>query len=149
MCSYLKNIDMIINTAPNLVINKTLITFINKDAYVLDVASYPHGIDKFALDQKSIKNNIYLGKFDFLSGTLFLKKIFYIEFTDIFLMKLYKFFHNRVCLKNGFLLNLFFCFSFILNYGKLSFIHKIIIPLYIFIKKFVKKKLTFSYIKSI
>lgn len=61
MCSYLKNIDMIINTAPNLVINKALITFINKDAYVLDVASYPHGIDKPALDQKSIKNNIYLG----------------------------------------------------------------------------------------
>lgn len=61
MKSYLNKMDMVINTAPTLVINKDFINSLNQDIYILDVSSYPHGIDKESLDKRKIKNNIYLG----------------------------------------------------------------------------------------
>lgn len=53
--------DIIINTAPSKVIDKRYIQYINLNTYILDVASYPHGIDKDLLDKNNIKNKIYLG----------------------------------------------------------------------------------------
>ncbi len=55
------NVDVIINTVPSTVIDNSLIKYINKDAYVLDVASHPHGIDREVLDEFFIKNKLYLG----------------------------------------------------------------------------------------
>lgn len=57
----LSNADVIINTAPSLVLDKEYIDSIQNNCYVLDVASYPHGINKQYLDEKGIKNKIYLG----------------------------------------------------------------------------------------
>lgn len=61
MSNILQHMDMIINTAPSLVINENYIKCLNKEVYILDVSSYPHGIDKNILDINNIKNNIYLG----------------------------------------------------------------------------------------
>ena len=38
-----------------------MIKYINRDAYVLDVASHPHGVDHEVLDEFFIKNKLYLG----------------------------------------------------------------------------------------
>ena len=53
--------DVIINTVPSTIINDDLIKYINKDCYVLDVSSHPHGINREVLDEFFIKNKLYLG----------------------------------------------------------------------------------------
>lgn len=53
--------DVIINTVPSTIINDDLIKYINKDCYILDVASHPHGINREVLDEFFIKNKLYLG----------------------------------------------------------------------------------------
>ena len=53
--------DVIVNTAPTTVIDDSLIKFINRDSYVLDIASHPHGISREVLDTLFIKNKLYLG----------------------------------------------------------------------------------------
>ena len=57
----ISNTDVIINTVPNTIIDNSLIKYINRSAYVLDVASHPHGIDREVLDEFFIKNKLYLG----------------------------------------------------------------------------------------
>jgi dipicolinate synthase subunit A len=53
--------DIIINTVPNTVIDNSLIKYINRDSYILDIASHPHGVDREVLDEFFIKNKLYLG----------------------------------------------------------------------------------------
>lgn len=53
--------DIIINTVPSLVLNEYYINYMKNNCYVLDIASYPHGIDQEALNNRNIKNKIYLG----------------------------------------------------------------------------------------
>ena len=53
--------DIIINTVPNTVIDNSLIKYINRDSYVLDISSHPHGVDREVLDEFFIKNKLYLG----------------------------------------------------------------------------------------
>lgn len=55
------NNDIIVNTVPRNIINNYDIRYINRDAYVLDIASHPHGIDREVLDEFFIKNKLYLG----------------------------------------------------------------------------------------
>lgn len=57
----IKNNDIIINTVPQLIITDEDIKYINNDAYVLDISSHPHGINKSTLDKHHIKNKLYLG----------------------------------------------------------------------------------------
>ncbi len=57
----LKKADIVVNTVPNLVLNREYIDCLQNDSYVLDVSSYPHGVDKEYLDFKKINNHIYLG----------------------------------------------------------------------------------------
>lgn len=61
LISGIKGVDVIINTVPSTVISDNLIRFINPDAYVLDVASHPHGIDQEVLAEYFIKSKLYLG----------------------------------------------------------------------------------------
>lgn len=53
--------DIIINTVPNTVIDNSLIKYINRSCYVLDISSHPHGVDREVLDEFFIKNKLYLG----------------------------------------------------------------------------------------
>jgi len=53
--------DIIINTVPSLILDTNYIDNVQNNAYVLDIASYPYGIDKDYLDEKQIKNKIYPG----------------------------------------------------------------------------------------
>lgn len=53
--------NIIINTVPTLVLNHEYIDSVRNDAYVLDISSYPYGIDKEYLGEKQIKNKIYSG----------------------------------------------------------------------------------------
>ena len=57
----ISNTNIIINTVPSTIIDDSLIKYINRDAYVLDIASHPHGIDREVLDEFFIKNKLYLG----------------------------------------------------------------------------------------
>lgn len=61
LISGINGVDVIINTVPNTVISDNLIKFINPSAYVLDVASHPHGIDQEVLAEYFIKSKLYLG----------------------------------------------------------------------------------------
>lgn len=61
MCKVISESDIIINTVPSLVLNEYYINYMKNNCYVLDIASYPHGIDQEALNNKNIKNKIYLG----------------------------------------------------------------------------------------
>ena len=53
--------DVIINTVPNNIISDDLVKYINRDCYILDIASHPHGFDREVLDEFFIKNKLYLG----------------------------------------------------------------------------------------
>lgn len=53
--------DVIINTVPSTIIDDSFIKYINRECYVLDVASHPHGINREILDEFFIKNKLYLG----------------------------------------------------------------------------------------
>lgn len=61
MCKVISESDIIINTVPSLVLNEYYINYMKSNCYVLDIASYPHGIDQEALNNRNIKNKIYLG----------------------------------------------------------------------------------------
>lgn len=63
-CSLIKEIhsnDIIVNTVPSTIIDNSFIRYINRNAYVLDIASHPHGINREVLDEFFIKNKLYLG----------------------------------------------------------------------------------------
>lgn len=59
MISKISKQDIIINTAPSLVLDNKYINYYKDDVYILDIASYPYGIDKKLLDNSNIKNKIY------------------------------------------------------------------------------------------
>lgn len=59
MISKITKQDIIINTAPSLVLDNKYINYYKNDVYILDIASYPYGIDKESLDNSNIKNKIY------------------------------------------------------------------------------------------
>ena len=59
MNRHLVNTDMIVNTAPSLVITEDHIKYFKKDVYILDVASAPYGIDMNALAGCGIPYKIY------------------------------------------------------------------------------------------
>lgn len=42
---FVKQSDVIINSAPELTLDKNILEFINPDTYIVDVSSYPYGID--------------------------------------------------------------------------------------------------------
>lgn len=82
MQKILPSMDIIINTVPSLVLNDNYINYIKKSCYVLDISSYPHGIDQKYLNEQNIKNKIYLGIPSIVApktaGKTLLKKINYI-----------------------------------------------------------------------
>lgn len=53
--------DIIINTVPKKIINEKDYKHINKEAYLLDISSHPHGFDEELLNEFFIKNKLYLG----------------------------------------------------------------------------------------
>lgn len=53
--------DIVINTVPELIINKDYLEALNKDAYVLDISSHPHGVDFDSANDLKIKNKLLLG----------------------------------------------------------------------------------------
>ncbi len=57
----IRSADIIINTVPKTIIDNDDLKYINRDAYVLDIASHPHGIDREVLDELFVKNKLYLG----------------------------------------------------------------------------------------
>lgn len=73
------NTDIIINTVPNNIFSENIVKNISKETYILDIASYPHGIDKCLLDKYNLNYNLYLGipgKYKTEeSGNMLIKKI--------------------------------------------------------------------------
>lgn len=61
LVKHISSNDIIINTVPATIIDDSLIKYINRDSYVLDIASHPHGISREVLDTLFIKNKLYLG----------------------------------------------------------------------------------------
>lgn len=57
----LRTCDIIINTVPSLILNKTYLKFINKEAYLLDISSFPHGIDFNYADALKLNHKKLLG----------------------------------------------------------------------------------------
>lgn len=53
--------DIIINTVPSVIVNDDLVKYVNRNAYILDISSHPHGINQEVLDEFFIKNKLYLG----------------------------------------------------------------------------------------
>jgi len=75
----LKNTDLIINTVPNNIIGEELVKEINQNCFIIDIASYPHGIDEKLIKKYNLNYYLYLGipgKFKpEKSGKILLKKI--------------------------------------------------------------------------
>lgn len=59
--NYIKKMDVIINTAPSLVIDKSKFIFINRESLIIDVASKPGGIDFVYAKENNYKVIQYLG----------------------------------------------------------------------------------------
>lgn len=73
----LNNSDVIINTVPENILDEYLVKDIK--GYILDIASYPHGISSEIVEKYNLNYNLYLGipsKYDPInSGKILLKKI--------------------------------------------------------------------------
>ena len=53
--------EIIINTVPDLIINKDYLKVVNKNAYILDISSDPHGVNFDSANELQIKNKLLLG----------------------------------------------------------------------------------------
>lgn len=71
--------DIIINTVPKNILSEFIVKNISKETYILDIASYPHGIDKDLVDKYNLDYYLYLGipgKYSpEKSGNVLMKKI--------------------------------------------------------------------------
>lgn len=56
-----KSSDIIINTVPENILKETIAKNILESTYILDVASYPHGVDKKLVDKYNLNYKLYLG----------------------------------------------------------------------------------------
>ncbi len=56
-----KQKNIIVNTVPSVLLNKYYLDLIDKDTYILDVASYPHGVDFEYAKSINIKHKLFLG----------------------------------------------------------------------------------------
>lgn len=61
MAQTISNCDVIINTVPSLIIDAELLRFIDSDTYVLDISSFPHGIDFEMAEKLNIQAKTLLG----------------------------------------------------------------------------------------
>lgn len=57
----IKQSQIIINTVPSLILNKDFLDLVDKKAYILDIASTPHGVDKDYADEKGLNHKLSLG----------------------------------------------------------------------------------------
>lgn len=77
--SVLEGSDVVINTVPKNILNEKLISNISNECYILDIASYPHGIDQNLVQKYNLNYNLYLGipgKYDpERTGHIILKKL--------------------------------------------------------------------------
>lgn len=55
------NSDIIINTVPSLIINKEYLNLIDADSYILDISSYPYGVDFNTAKNLNLKYKLYTG----------------------------------------------------------------------------------------
>ena len=53
--------EVIINTVPAVILTKERINYINQKCFILDLASFPGGIDKIEAEKRKIKNILALG----------------------------------------------------------------------------------------
>jgi dipicolinate synthase subunit A len=56
-----KQSQIIINTVPSLMLNKELLDAVEKETYILDVASAPHGVDKDYAIERGLNHKLSLG----------------------------------------------------------------------------------------
>ncbi len=61
MKEVLNNSDIIVNTAPDLILNQECLNQIKKDCYILDIASHPHGVDFEYAEKLKLRNKLLLG----------------------------------------------------------------------------------------
>lgn len=55
------NADIIINTVPSNIFSEDIVRNILEQTYILDIASYPHGIDKKLVNKYNLSYDLYLG----------------------------------------------------------------------------------------
>ncbi len=55
------NIDIIVNTVPELILNKEYLKILNKKVYILDISSHPHGIDFKAAKELNLRTHLWMG----------------------------------------------------------------------------------------
>lgn len=61
MTRTMANSDVVINTVPSLVIDDEYLKAANKDIYIIDISSKPHGIDFEAANKYHIRTKLYQG----------------------------------------------------------------------------------------
>lgn len=61
MAQTIANCDIIINTVPSLIIDSELLRFVNEDTYILDISSFPHGIDFEMAEKLGVQAKTLLG----------------------------------------------------------------------------------------
>jgi dipicolinate synthase subunit A len=60
MKSVIKDNEIIINTVPNILLSKEYLELVRKESYILDISSYPHGVDFKAANELHLKNKLFL-----------------------------------------------------------------------------------------
>ena len=73
----LRKYDFIINTVPEMILNKKDLLFVNKNCYLIDLASYPGGIDREGIKELNLKFDWALalpGKFAPYTSAQFIKE---------------------------------------------------------------------------
>lgn len=53
--------DIIVNTVPDVILDEDYLRCVNKNVYILDIASHPHGVDFKTANELQIRNKLYMG----------------------------------------------------------------------------------------
>lgn len=61
MLRVMQDSNIIINTVPEIILNKDYLEKLNKDIYILDISSHPHGVDFESANELNLKNKLLLG----------------------------------------------------------------------------------------
>ncbi len=61
MTTIMRDSNIIINTVPELILNKEYLQVLNNTIYILDVSSHPHGVDFKSANELNLKNKLLLG----------------------------------------------------------------------------------------
>lgn len=55
----IKQSEIIVNTVPSLILNRNYLDLVNKETYILDISSFPYGVDSAYAEEKGLRHKLF------------------------------------------------------------------------------------------